>query len=448
MESIWNGEVWIPPRKPLKENISVETVIIGAGMAGVLTAYELRRRGKPCVILEAKRIGSGQTGNTTAKITSQHGMCYENMIQKSGIVKARQYAKANEEAIQAYEQIIEEGNIDCEFQRCPAYLYSQVERECLQQEAEAARQAGIDAEFTTKTALPFPVEGAVKFRGQAQFHPLKFLKAVSEELDIYEQTKVFKVEGNVLQTTGGTVEAGNIIFACHFPFVNIPGYYFARMHQERSYVVAVKQAQQLDGMYYGIDEEGLSFRNAGKLLLAGGGQHRTGENQEGGRYEKLWEQIRQYWSGCKKAACWSAQDCMTLDGIPYIGRFSGETEHWYVATGFGKWGMSSSMVSAHLLADLIIHQISPYEELFSPQRSITAEAVGNFLEDGMLSAKNLGKGLLDYQEKKRCTHLGCELEWNPDEEVYECLCHGSRFDRNGKLLNNPALEDLSLKSSV
>ena len=212
--------------------------------------------------------------------------------------------------------------------------------------------------------------------------------------------------------------------------------------------MAVKQAQQLDGMYYGIDEEGLSFRNAGKLLLAGGGQHRTGENQKGGRYEKLWEQIRQYWSGCKKTACWSAQDCMTLDGIPYIGRFSEETEHWYVATGFGKWGMSSSMVSAHLLADLITHQISPYEELFSPQRSITAEAVGNFLEDGMLSAKNLGKGLLDYQEKKRCTHLGCELEWNPDEEVYECPCHGSRFDRNGKLLNNPALEDLSLKSSV
>ena len=435
------------PRKPLKENISVETVIIGAGMAGVLTAYELRRRGKPCVILEAKRIGSGQTGNTTRKITSQHGMCYENMIQKSGIVKARQYAKANEEAIQAYEQIIEEGNIDCEFQRCPAYLYSQVERECLQQEAEAARQAGIDAEFTTKTALPFPVEGAVKFRGQAQFHPLKFLKAVSEELDIYEQTKVFKVEGNVLQTTGGTVEAGNIIFACHFPFVNIPGYYFARMHQERSYVVAVKQAQQLDGMYYGIDEEGLSFRNAGKLLLAGGGQHRTGENQKGGRYENCGSRSGNIGAAVKG----SMLVCTGLHDIgwdPLIGRFSEETEHWYVATGFGKWGMSSSMVSAHLLADLITHKLVHMKN-FSHRREVSRQRLlETFWKTDAFGKKNLGKGLLDYQEKKRCTHLGCELEWNPDEEVYECPCHGSRFDRNGKLLNNPALEDLSLKSSV
>lgn len=444
MESIWNSTTEIPGRDPLTEDITVDTAVIGAGMAGILTAYELKRRGVECVVLEADRIGSGQTGHTTAKITSQHGMCYEKMIRQFSEEKTRQYAAANETAIELYEQMIEQEKISCDFKRCPSYVYSEVEREKLEQETEAARLAGIDAEFTVDTTLPFQIEGAVRFKGQAEFHPLEFLKAVSAKVKVYEKTRVIDVEEGTLRTLGGTVRAKHVVFACHFPFVNVPGYYFSRMYQERSYVVALEGAQQLDGMYYSIDEGGLSLRNSGDLLLVGGGEHRTGENREGGRYEKLLETAKNYWENSKEAARWSAQDCMTLDGIPYIGRFAKETDHWYVATGFGKWGMTSSMVSARLLTDLITGQENPWEELFSPQRTATPKAAWSFLENGLHAVKDLGKSILDTDEKKHCTHLGCELEWNADEEVYECPCHGSRFDKNGKLLGDPAQEDLIL----
>lgn len=444
MESIWNSTTKIPNRDPLTEDITVDTAVIGGGMAGILIAYELKRRGRDCVVLEADRIGSGQTGHTTAKITSQHGMCYEKMIDQFGEKKARAYAAANETAIDLYEQIIEQEQILCDFKRCPSYLYSQIEQEKLEQEATAARSVGIDAEFTMDTSLPFQIEGAVRFKGQAEFHPLEFLKAVSSKVKVYEKTRVVDVEEGTLRTTGGIVRAKQVVFACHFPFINVPGYYFSRMYQERSYVVALEGAQQLDGMYYSIDEGGLSLRNSGNLLLVGGEEHRTGENREGGRYEKLLENAKNYWEDSKEAARWSAQDCMTLDGLPYIGRFAKETDQWYVATGFGKWGMTSSMVSARLLADLITGEENPFEELFSPQRTTTPKAVWSFLENGMHAVKDLGKSILDTDEKKHCTHLGCELEWNADEEVYECPCHGSRFDKNGKLLGDPAQEDLIL----
>lgn len=444
MESTWSQTVKINKREPLREDKSAEVVIIGAGMAGVLIAYELQSRGVDCIILEANRIGSGQTRNTTAKITSQHALKYDELIHNFGVDKARKYSHANESAINAYERIIVGNQIDCEFQRCPAYLYSQVDDKKLEKEVEAAKQLGIDAEFTRSTSLPFPVEGVVKFKAQAQFHPLKFLKAIAEGLTIYEETEVLKVEGCKVRTKKWTVTGKHIIFASHFPFINKPGYYFTRMYQERSYVVGVSHAAQMDGVYYGIDKGGLSLRNYGELLLVGGGQHRTGDNKEGGKYLMLQDAARQYWEECKVEARWSAQDCMTLDGVPYIGRFSKETENWYVATGFGKWGMSSSMVSARILADMITGKDNPDSEIFSPQREKTSEAVWCFVDNGVQSVKGLGKNLLHNHEKKTCPHLGCALEWNPDEDAFECPCHGSRFDKDGKLLNNPAQEDLTL----
>ena len=444
MESTWSQTAKIQKREPLREDKSAEVVIIGAGMAGVLIACELQSRGVDCIVLEADRIGSGQTKNTTAKITSQHALKYDQLIQQFGMDMAKQYAHANETAINAYERMITENQIDCEFQRCPAYLYSQVDKKKLEHEVEAAKQLGIQAEFTTETTLPFPVEGAVKFRAQAQFHPLKFLKAAAEGLNIYEDTKVVKVEGNKVRTEKWTVTGKHIIFATHFPFINKPGYYFSRMYQERSYVVGVSQAAQMDGMYYGIDKGGLSLRNYGDLLLVGGGQHRTGDNTEGGKYLMLQDEAKQYWKDCKVEARWSAQDCMTLDKIPYIGRFSKEIENWYVATGFGKWGMSSSMVSAHILADMITGRENQDSAIFSPQRSKTSEAVWCLVDNGVQSVKGLGKNVLHNPEKKTCPHMGCALEWNPDENAFECPCHGSRFDKDGKLLNNPAQEDLKL----
>jgi len=346
MNSIWTETTNFLKRPALLGDMSIDTAIIGGGMAGILTAFLLKQKGIEVIVLEANQIGSGQTKNTTAKITSQHNLIYDTLIQQFGIEKAFQYADANQKAIAQYHRIIQEHGIECEFEEQPSYLYSTVETKSLKREVEAALRLGIDATFTTDTTLPFTVKGAVKFQGQAQFHPLKFLKSIAEALTIYEYTDVKTVEDNRIVTDSGIVTARHIVFASHFPFINAPGYYFMRLNQERSYVLALENTPVLNGMYLGIDENGLSFRNSGSLLLLGGGKHRTGENPTGGKYQMLRDAASSYWPECHEAAAWSAQDCMSLDSIPYIGQFSASTPNWYVATGFGKWGMTSSMVSA------------------------------------------------------------------------------------------------------
>ena len=460
MESIWRADVEIRKREALPGEMRVPVVVIGAGLAGILTAYYLKLAGIRAVVLEADRIGSGQTGNTTAKITSQHNLLYDRLIRTFGHEMAGQYARANESAIGEYERLIREKEIDCDFLGCPACLYSRTEEALLRREAEAAESLGIKASFGTDSELPFSVAGVVRFENQARFHPLKFLAAVAEEVEVYEQTKVLKAEGMGVETARGCVEAEHIVFAAHFPFHNVPGYYFARMYQERSYVEALAGAETLEGMYLGIDREGLSFRSQGDLLLLGGGSHRTGVNKRGrkdpgngagsaevcgeGRYGMLFSRAREFYPECREAARWSAQDCMTLDGIPYIGRFSRRKPDWYVATGFGKWGMTTAMVSARVLTALISGKECPEADIFSPERQFTVRAVGELAVHGAYTVKGLSKHLLPSGKGKvipNCPHMGCRLKWNPDEESYDCPCHGSRFDREGHLLDGPAQTD-------
>ena len=389
-----------------------------------------------------------------------------------------QYAHANEEAIREYRRIAAERQIDCELEDAPAYLYSanSSDTALLEQEARAARSLEIPAEFTVQTCLPFPIAGAVKFQNQAQFHPLKFLKGLSKGLKIFENSRVLRLEDNRIITEDGSVTADHIVLACHYPFVTFPGFYFARMHQERSYVLALDGAQKLDGLYLGIDDQGLSFRNYQNLLLLGGGGHRTGENSLGGKYDFLRERAAELYPQSRELTHWSAQDCVSLDGLPYIGRFSASQPNWYVATGFAKWGMTSSMVAARLLSDEITGRKNPNAPVFSPQRFNVGASVDTLLTDSGKAVKGLFKqacalpeaelaaidkgeaGIIDcggekagaYRDGKgevfafstRCPHLGCQLSFNPDEKSWDCPCHGSRFDCHGKLLDGPAQTEL------
>lgn len=449
MESIWMEGSEIRKREPLSGDIEVPVVVIGAGLAGILTAYYLKKEGIRAVVLEAGRIGSGQTKNTTAKITSQHNLIYSRLIQTFGRRMAEHYASANEAAIVEYEKLIQEKGIDCGFARCPAYLYSQTETELLEREAESAESLGIKASFETGCELPFPVAGVTRFACQARFHPLQFLTGIAEDVEVYEETKALKVDGSKVETDRGIVTAEHVVFATHYPFINVPGYYFARMRQERSYVVALEGVERLEGMYIGIDREGLSFRSFGDLLLLGGGSHRTGVNPvdrtgRGCRYGMLRSRSQEIYPGCREISRWSAQDCMTLDGLPYIGRFSRRRPRWYVATGFGKWGMTSAMVSAHILTALITGRDCPEADIFSPSRRFTVRAAKELAVHGAYTVKGLAKHLLPSGKGRvipNCPHMGCRLEWNPVEESYDCPCHGSRFDREGRLIDGPAQID-------
>jgi len=501
MESIWEKGIEIEHREVLAEDLYTEVAVIGAGMTGILTAHYLQEKGFRVVVLEAKRIGSGQTKNTTAKITSQHGLFYDRLINSLGKEKAGLYARANEEAIAEYEKLIKEREIACHFERLPAYLYTagsggcrvDIERGCraeqeerLKREAQAAAGLGIKASFTKETTLPFAVQGAVRFEGQAQFHPLEFIRALSADLTVYEQTKVLKVKKNKIYTNRGVVCADSIIFATHYPILNVPGFYFLRQHQDRSYVVAVDGAEPLKGMYYSIDQDGLSFRSMGNTVLIGGGGERTGkagkaviegEGQEGA-YGFLERAAALYYPGKPIIARWSAQDCMPHDGLPFIGKYSVFRPGWYVATGYKKWGMTTSMTAARILCDAVCGIENPYAELFSPRR-LYGFGCRAFFRDVAESAAGLFKGAFHIPLKKaeslekgeggiariglrryacyrdldgalhkmsaRCPHMGCELVWNQEEKSFDCPCHGSRFRWDGELLDNPAQTDSLLK---
>ncbi|HAT4307742.1 TPA: FAD-dependent oxidoreductase [Clostridium perfringens] len=476
MKSVWSESCKFRKREALNKDIKTDVLVIGAGIAGILTAYMLKQKGREVVLIDAAEIASGNTKNTTAKITSQHDLIYSKLITEFGEEKARQYAKANELAIKKYKEIIEDKRIECDFEEKSAYVYSLNEVDVLKEEVEAAKKLGIDAEFVQEVNLPFKINGAVKFNNQAQFNPLKFLKGISNELVIYENTRALEIKENLVVTSGGNITAKNIVVATHYPIMNAPGYYFMKMHQERSYVLALENTSEIDGMYIDLNKEGYSFRTYNNLLLLGGISHRTGENEEGGSYDELRKVAKKLYPKSKEKYYWSAQDCMTIDGIPYIGKYSSETPNIYVATGFNKWGMTSSMVSAMIISDMILEKENDFSEIFSPRRFDLSLSINNIANDLIETAKNFiaqkvyipsseiehikngHGGIIEYNGEKvgvyknkegkeffvstKCTHLGCQLSWNADELTWDCPCHGSRFDYKGRLIGSPATKDL------
>ena len=305
----------------------------------------------------------------------------------------------------------------------------------LEAEMAACEKLGLPARWEESLPLPFPVTGAIGFSGQAQFHPLKLAAHIAKGLQIFENTKALAFLGNQVQTPKGTISAENIIVATHFPMLNKHGTYFLKLYQQRSYVIALENAPGIEGMYLDCAENGLSIRSAGQWLLLGGGGHRTGKEGLGWRLPEL--AAEKFYPKAQIAARWATQDCMSLDGMPYIGRYSKATPHLYVATGFQKWGMSSSMLSAMLLTDLIQGKENPYAELFSPSRSMLHKQL---LCNGVETTMNLLR-----PTKPRCPHLGCALRWNKHEHSWDCPCHGSRFDEDGTLLDNPATGNLKKK---
>ena len=430
IDSIWEKEVQLPRFPQLDGDLGTDVLIIGGGMAGLLCAWNLSRSGVDCVLIEENRIMHGVSGSTTAKLTSQHGLLYGKLLKEFGEERAKMYWQANEAALACFRDLARETDFD--FQTQNSYIYATECLETLEAEMTACERLQIPARWESALPLPFRVSGAVCFTNQAQFHPMKFAAHIAQGLKLYENTKAVSFAGNQVQAPRGRITAEKIIVATHFPILNKHGAYFLKLYQQRSYVLALENAEKTDGMYLDCAENGLSVRSAGKWLLLGGGGHRTGKQGLGWKLPEA--AAKAYYPQAQIAARWATQDCMTLDGIPYIGRYSKATPNLYVATGFQKWGMSTSMVSAILLTDLICGKENPYASLFSPSRSMLHKQL--FI-NGMDAAANLIR-----PTSPRCPHLGCALRWNPMEHSWDCPCHGSRFDGDGKRLNNPATDDM------
>ena len=414
--------------KQLKGDIRTDVLIIGGGIAGILCAFRLKKAGVSCVLVDKGNILEGVTRNTTAKITAQHGLIYDRIQKIYDKERAEQYYRINQKAILEYWKLNDE--FPCEMESKTAYVYSADNRKKLEKEAQIYELLKIPYVWQDITPIPIRTCGALGMENQAQFNPMKLLLPLAKQLDFYQNTMITDVKDGKAFTEYGTITADQIVLATHFPMVNIPGGYFAKMYQRRSYALAVKDGPQLNGMYIDEKKDGFSFRNYQDYLLLGGGGHKTGT--KGGGFAVLEKLISQAYPGQRISFMWSAQDCMSLDGIPYIGCHSRSRSHMFVATGFNKWGMTGAMASAIVLEELLTKGKSEFEELFSPQRSILhpqlavnlASAVGNILRPG-----------------RRCTHMGCALRWNPQERTWDCPCHGSRYGEDGTVLENPAKKE-------
>ncbi len=299
---------------------------------------------------------------------------------------------------------------------------------------EALEKIGCPASFCETPTLPLKTAGAVRFENQAQFNPLKFINAVCRDLNIYENTFVREMIGNTAKTDRYTIKAKKVIVATHFPFINKHGFYPLKLYQERSYVLALKHGYEPNGMYVDESGSGLSFRNYDGMLLLGGGGHRTGKN--GGNWEELRAFASKAFPTAEEKYHWAAQDCMSLDGIPYIGHYSSNTPDLYVASGFNKWGMTGAMTAAMILNDMVRERKNEHAEIFDPSRCMLHPQLA-------LNACESAANLLTISTK-RCPHLGCALHWNSAERSWDCSCHGSRFEETGEVINNPANGNLKL----
>jgi len=491
--------LWIKNRKrekglqPLAEDKHTDVCIIGGGLFGIVTGYFLVKQGKRVVILEKDVIGSKTTGHTTAKVTSLHGAIYAYLVEKYGVDFARNYFEANEKGLQEVWKIAEENQIDCKLEEQDSYVYATTEEEekKVVQEWEALKKITDAVEWVKDTDLPFPVKGAVKLKGQAQFHPLEYLDGVANAIvqlggEIFEHTicEDLKKEKDGYACIAGkyTVHAKSVVIATHYPFMSIPGFYFAKMYQASSYVIGVDTKTELgEGMYINPASPVFSYRfaweNGRKILLLGGAGHKTGESiTEEQAYGVLEKEAKKWYPEAEVLYKWSTRDCITLDKIPYIGAFSAMMPHVYVGTGFNKWGMTSSHVAARMVSDAILEQENAYEKVFQSTRMhpiVNREEVKNMVTDvakGLVEERlekdtltiqdiqNGDGGIVEidgekvgvykdaqgemYAVKPVCTHLGCMLAWNGADKTWDCPCHGSRFSYDGTALYEPANKNL------
>ncbi len=426
MKSLWNNSAMVKHFTPISGDRYADVLIIGGGMTGVLCAYQLKQQGVDCLILEADRIGGGTTDGTTAKITAQHGLIYHKLLARHGGDFARGYYDANTAAIEEYRRLA--ADIPCDFVTADNLIYSRRSEAVIDRELEALDKIERPAQLAENLPIPIPTKGAVKFPNQAMFHPRKFLAGIVKALSIFEHTPVLKIDGHAAYTPHGKVTADKIIIATHYPILNTRGLYWMRLYQSRSYILALKNTPPLKEMFMDEQNDGLSFRPHGDLLLLGGGGKRTGKPCGG--FEPLERFAAQHYPDAEIDCQWAAQDCMSLDGIPYIGQYAPGLPHLYVASGFNKWGMTSAMVAATLLTDLILERPNPAAAIFTPDRPPALLPL----------AANIGSSAVGMLTPTihRCTHLGCGLHYNRREHSWDCPCHGSRYDEDGHILEGPA----------
>ena len=470
---------------------TADVAILGGGIVGLSAAFLLSRAGVNVTVLESGLVGAGVTGHSTAKVSSLHGLTYAGLRSTFGEDVARVYGDANQAGLEQVASLVEELRIDCDFDRRPNYTYSEssAERDQIEEEVETAASLGLPAVYTEETDLPFAVAAGVRFDDQAQFHPSKYLAGLAgathnQGVQIYERTRAVGVDAGSpchVKTEGGhVVSAERVIVATGFPILD-RGLYFARLHTEREYVLAVRvSGTPPQGMYLSTEQPSHSIRSHPldadhQLLIVAGESHKTGQADSAERYSRLEAWVRARWDVVAVERRWSTQDNMPADGLPYIGRLSPRSDRIYTATGFKKWGLAKGTAAAMILSDLVLGRSSAWATTFDPGRlNARASAASLLKENANVAARFVGdritkreaaadlrpdegrvvragsRQIAAYRDEDgdlhevsaRCTHMGCIVAFNDAERTWDCPCHGSRFSVDGRVLQGPATADL------
>jgi glycine/D-amino acid oxidase-like deaminating enzyme/nitrite reductase/ring-hydroxylating ferredoxin subunit len=492
-EAYWRASTTFKDFPKCTSDEKTDVCIVGAGITGITCGYLLQNEGFKVTIIDAGKILNGTTGHTTAKITAQHNLFYDELIGNFGDEKAKLYYQANADALNFIKDLVLRENIDCDLRKQDAYVYTNSDDyvEKIKNEMKAYEKLGINGELVENTPLPFNVKVAVVMKDQAQFHPLKYLSYLVEDFvskggKIYENTTAIDIEDDtetyVLTKEKHKIYCSNIVVTSHFPFKDTLGFYFARLHAYRSYVLAVKTEKDIpDGMYINAEEPSRSIRYADykgtRLALIGGENHKTGQGICTMKHYEALEQFAKDTFGVNEILYrWSTQDLTSLDRMPYIGKITEKHDRVFVATGYRKWGMTTSTFAAHIINDIITGRENPYVELFSPSRFNVDPSLKAFITTNTDVAKHLISGKLEFVVKtpeeleneegsvvrvngKRagayrdetgelhivdttCMHLGCETEWNSGERTWDCPCHGSRYSIDGEVIEGPTKKPL------
>jgi glycine/D-amino acid oxidase-like deaminating enzyme/nitrite reductase/ring-hydroxylating ferredoxin subunit len=496
--SLWMATAAVPDEPGLTESLDAEVCIVGAGIAGLSTAYCLVREGKSVVVLDDGRIGSGMTQRTTAHLSNAVDDGYAEMERLHGEQGAGLAAGSHTAAIDRIEQIIAEERIDCDFERLDGYLFSAPgEEDALERELLAAVRAGLTgveklkdprvAHLTSGRCLRFP--------RQAQFHPLRYLTGLAAAIHrrggrIFTGTHVTNVEGGaqarVETVQGATITAGAVVVATNSPIIDRVAIH-TKQAPYTTYVIGAKvpPSAVAKALYWDMEDPYHYVRlqrvssddGASQVLIVGGEDHKTGQAADGeARYARLEQWARERFPMMGPIGYrWSGQVMEPVDGVAFIGRDPGNAANVYIATGDSGMGMTHGTIAGMLLTDLIMERQSPWASLYDPSRK-TVGAAGTYVEENLNMAvqytdwvtggdaestdeiaKNSGavirqglKKIAVYRDTngalhKRsavCTHLGCIVAWNRTEKTWDCRCHGSRFDKLGKVINGPANKDL------
>jgi glycine/D-amino acid oxidase-like deaminating enzyme/nitrite reductase/ring-hydroxylating ferredoxin subunit len=492
--SYWLDSASATDYPKLTKSITVDVAVIGAGIVGVTAALFLKQRGAKVALVEGGRVAGGVTANTTAKVSSAHGLHYEALRSNFGDDGARAYGQANEWGIATMAELVESLGIDCDWRRKPAYVYSvdPRQRDDLDKEFAAAQNAGLPVSHATEAPeLPFAIDHALRYDGQAEFHPVRYLRHLAREIpgggsDVFECSRVVSAKdgrpATITTLDGATVTADNVIVATHFPFLD-RGLYFARMHAERSYAIGLfVDDHEVEGMYLSTEQPSHTIRSIptdrGEMLMVGGESHKVGQADEAGRYAAVEQWAREHWTVREVAYRWSTQDAMPVDGVPFIGKHQPGARSLWVATGFLKWGLAAGTAAAQILADRVLGEEPPsWAGVFDSTRMTPVASAAEFVKENANVAKRMvgdhvshadygsvdeiprGEGGTVRRGAKKigvyrdedgglhavstlCTHLGCAVVWNTGERSWDCPCHGSRFDPDGHVLEGPAVKDL------